>query len=108
MIFMAREINFDEYNNEVLTSDKLVLIDFFATWCGPCKMLAPVFEQAGEEMKNDATFLKVDIDQSLEIAQQFRISTVPTMMIFKDGKAVESLVGFMPKEAIVQKVKSHL
>ena len=54
-------------------------------------------------MKNDATFLKVDIDQSLELAQQFRISTVPTMMIFKDGKPVETLVGFMPKERIVQK-----
>ena len=105
---MAREINFDDYNNEVVKSDKLVLIDFFATWCGPCKMLAPVFEQVGEEMKNEATFLKVDIDQSLEIAQKFRITTVPTMMIFKDGKPVETLVGFMPKESIVQKVKSHL
>ena len=91
-----------------ITSKGIVVVDFFANWCGPCKMLAPVFEQAGEEMKNDATFLKVDIDQSLELAQQFRISTVPTMMIFKDGKPVETLVGFMPKERIVQKVKSHL
>lgn len=91
-----------------VTSEGIVVVDFFANWCGPCKMLAPVFEQAGEEMKNYATFLKVDIDQSLELAQQFRISTVPTMMIFKDGKPVETLVGFMPKERIVQKVKSHL
>ena len=97
-----------EFENDILTSNLPAMVDFFATWCGPCKMLAPVFEQAGEEMKNDATFLKVDIDQSLELAQQFRISTVPTMMIFKDGKPVETLVGFMPKERIVQKVKSHL
>jgi len=105
---MAKIINTSQFRQSVEQNSGVVVVDFFATWCGPCKMLAPVFEQAGEEMKNDATFLKVDIDQSLEIAQQFRISTVPTMMIFKDGKPVESLVGFMPKEAIVQKVKSHL
>ena len=105
---MAKIINTSQFRESVEQNSGVVVVDFFATWCGPCKMLAPVFEQAGEEMKNDATFLKVDIDQSLEIAQQFRISTVPTMMIFKDGKPVETLVGFMPKESIVQKVKSHL
>jgi len=105
---MAKIINTSQFRQSVEQNSGVVVVDFFATWCGPCKMLAPVFEQAGEEMKNDATFVKVDIDQSLELAQQFRISTVPTMMIFKDGKPVESLVGFMPKEAIVQKVKSHL
>ena len=105
---MAQIINTSQFRGSVEENQGVVVVDFFATWCGPCKMLAPVFEQAGEEMKNDATFLKVDIDQSLELAQQFRISTVPTMMIFKDGKPVETLVGFMPKERIVQKVKSHL
>ena len=105
---MAKIINTSQFRGSVEEKQGVVVVDFFATWCGPCKMLAPVFEQAGEEMKNDATFLKVDIDQSLELAQQFRISTVPTMMIFKDGKPVETLVGFMPKERIVQKVKSHL
>ncbi|MBQ6632192.1 MAG: thioredoxin [Romboutsia sp.] len=105
---MSKIINTAQFRGSVEEKQGVVVVDFFATWCGPCKMLAPVFEQAGEEMKNDATFLKVDIDQSLEIAQKFRISTVPTMIIFKDGKPVESLVGFMPKESIVQKVKSHL
>ena len=105
---MAKIINRSLFRGSVEENQGVVVVDFFATWCGPCKMLAPVFEQAGEEMKNDATFLKVDIDQSLELAQQFRISTVPTMMIFKDGKPVETLVGFKPKERIVQKVKSHL
>ena len=98
---MAKIINTSQFRGSVEENQGVVVVDFFATWCGPCKMLAPVFE-------NDATFLKVDIDQSLELAQQFRISTVPTMMIFKDGKPVETLVGFMPKERIVQKVKSHL
>ena len=105
---MELKFNLENFEKEVLNANEKVLVDFYADWCGPCKMLAPVFEQAGEEMKNDATFLKVDIDQSLELAQQFRISTVPTMMIFKNGKPVETLVGFMPKERIVQKVKSHL
>ena len=105
---MSKIINTAQFRGSVEEKQGVVVVDFFATWCGPCKMLAPVFEQAGEEMKNDATFVKVDIDQSLELAQQFRISTVPTMMIFKNGKPVETLVGFMPKEAIVQKVKSHL
>ena len=105
---MAKIIKTSQFRGSVEENQGVVVVDFFATWCGPCKMLAPVFEQAGEEMKNDATFLKVDIDQSLELAQQFRISTVPTMMIFKNGKPVETLVGFMPKERIVQKVKSHL
>ena len=105
---MAKIINTAQFRGSVEETQGVVVVDFFATWCGPCKMLAPVFEQVGEEMKNEATFLKVDIDQSLEIAQKFRITTVPTMMIFKDGKPVETLVGFMPKDSIVQKVKSHL
>ena len=105
---MAKIINTSQFRGSVEENQGVVVVDFFATWCGPCKMLAPVFEQAGEEMKNDATFLKVDIDQSLEIAQQFRISTVPTMMIFKKWKTSRNFSWIMPKERIVQKVKSHL
>ena len=105
---MAKIISTSEFRSQVEGKEGVVVVDFFATWCGPCKMLAPVFEQAGEEMQNDATFLKVDIDESLELAQQFKISTVPTVMVFKNGKPVDSLVGFIPKEALVQKVKSHL
>ncbi len=105
---MAKIINTSQFKTSVEENKGVVVVDFFATWCGPCKMLAPVFEQAGEEMKNEATFLKVDIDESLELAQQFQVTTVPTVMVFKDGKQVDKFVGFMPKEAIVQKVKSHL
>lgn len=105
---MAKVINTTQFRGDVESNKGIVVVDFFATWCGPCKMLAPVFESLGEEMKDEARFVKVDIDQSLEIAQQFNVSTVPTMMIFKDGKSVESLVGFMPKEKIKAKVKSHL
>lgn len=105
---MAKVIKTAQFRAEVEESKDIVVVDFFATWCGPCKMLAPVFESLGEEMKNEAKFLKIDIDESLEIAQKFNISTVPTMVIFKNGKPVESLVGFMPKEKIESKIKSHL
>ncbi len=101
---MARVINTSEFDKAI--ENGVVVVDFFATWCGPCKMLAPVFDEASQEV--DATFVKVDIDQSLEIAQRFNITTVPTMMIFKNGQKVASMVGFMPKEKLVEKVKSHL
>ncbi|MEF9991575.1 MAG: thioredoxin [Romboutsia sp.] len=105
---MAKVINTSQFRSDVENGKGVVVVDFYATWCGPCKMLAPVFESLAQEMNGEVRFVKVDIDQSLEIAQKFNISTVPTMMIFKDGRPVESLVGFMPKEKIKGKVKSHL
>lgn len=104
---MVKHINKDEFEKEVINEEGVVVVDFFATWCGPCKMLAPVFESVSEEV-SDAKFVKVDIDESLELAQKFGISTVPTMMIFKDGKVVDKLVGFMPKESLKSKVEAHL
>ena len=101
-------INNNEFINEVENKDGLVVVDFFATWCGPCKMLSPIYEALGNEMVEKANFLKVDIDQSIELAQKFEVSTVPTMIIFKDGKPVETLIGFMPKNKIEMQVKSYL
>ena len=98
----------DNTNFEQEINNGVVVVDFFATWCGPCKMLAPIFEQLSVEMKDDARFVKVDIDKSLEIARKYMISSVPTMMIFKDGKPVDTMVGFMPKEAIKNKVEAHI
>lgn len=105
---MAKIINTSQFRNDVENGKGIVVVDFYATWCGPCKMLAPVFESLGEEMSQNARFVKIDIDQSLEIAQKFNISTVPTVMIFKNGKPVDSLVGFVPKEKIKAKVQKHL
>ena len=104
---MAKIINTGNFRGAVEDNKGVVVVDFFATWCGPCKMLAPVFESVSEEI-NNAKFVKVDIDESLELAQKFGISTVPTMMIFKDGKVVDKLVGFMPKESLKAKVEAHL
>ncbi len=101
---MIKIINHNEFINEVENKDGLVVVDFFATWCGPCKMLSPIYEALGDEMAEKAKFLKVDIDQSIELAQKFEVSTVPTMMIFKDGKPVDRLIGFMPKDNLKNKL----
>lgn len=105
---MAKILNNSQFYNKLRTSDKLVVIDFFATWCGPCKMLTPIFESLSKEMSDKVDFAKIDIDRSLEIAQEYKIVSVPTMIIFKNGKEVKRIVGFTPKEQIKSKIKAHL
>ncbi|MCR8744805.1 thioredoxin [Romboutsia lituseburensis] len=105
---MVRVMNDEEFNSKIENGSGIAVVDFFATWCGPCKMLAPVFEEAANEVESKANFVKIDIDQSMELARKYSVSTVPTIMIFKDGKPVETLVGFMPKEKLMEKVNIHL
>lgn len=105
---MAKVIDSNEFIEKVENTKGVVVVDFFATWCGPCKMLAPVFEGVSNEMGDKAKFFKLDIDESGNIAEKYRIAAVPTMIIFKDGIPVENLAGFMPKENIATKVKAHL
>ncbi|MDO5518210.1 MAG: thioredoxin [Clostridium sp.] len=99
-------VNSEEFREEIKSG--VTLVDFFATWCGPCKMLAPVLEQLGEEMNGKANIIKVDIDQSPDLADEFQITSVPTMMVFKDNVKVDMLVGFLPKERIAEVIESHL
>ena len=102
---MAQILNNDNFNSSI--ENGVCVVDFFATWCGPCKMLAPVFEELSEEL-TDVNFVKVDIDQSMDLAQKFRIVSVPTMKIFKNGEEVDTLMGFMPKDVLKSKVEAHL
>lgn len=102
---MAKIINSQEFDNTI--KNGVVVVDFFATWCGPCKMLTPVIDELSAELEN-VNFVKVDIDQSMDLAQKFRIVSVPTLKIFKDGEDVDTLVGFMPKEVLKSKVQAHL
>ncbi|CEH35886.1 thioredoxin [Romboutsia lituseburensis] len=104
---MIRVLNNENFKSEIENSDKVVIVDFFATWCGPCKMLTPVFEELSNSM-TDVDFVKVDIDQSLRIAQEYNITSVPTMMIFKNGKPVDTIMGFVPKQNIENKLRMHL
>ena len=105
---MAQIIKTNEFSNKVENKDGIVVVDFFATWCGPCKMLSPVFEALGNDMESSADFIKVDIDQSMELAERFQVSTVPTVIVFKDGKEMDRLVGFIPKENLKNKIASYL
>ena len=104
---MARELNSNEFQNEVLNSNEAVLVDFSATWCGPCKMLAPVVEELSTEMEGKAKVFKVDVDKSGDIAQKYNIMGVPTVVIFKNGTAVDKMVGFQPKEVLKAKLEQY-
>ena len=103
---MVKIVNSSEFKE--IVKEGLTIVDFFATWCGPCKMLAPIFESLSKEMSDKVDFAKIDIDRSLEIAQEYKVVSVPTMIIFKNGKEVQRMVGFTPKEQIKSKIKAHL
>ena len=90
--------------NELINEEKLTLVDFYADWCGPCKALGPVIEEIAEEMKG-INVGKVNVDNERDLAVQFGVRSIPTMIIFKDGKEVNRLVGFLPKEQILEKIK---
>lgn len=97
---MTTQITTQEFQEKVLNSSVPVLVDFFATWCGPCKMMAPVLDEVSQEVGNKAAVYKVDVDQEMALAQQFNIMSVPTMIVFKGGKPVQQFVGMQPKQTI--------
>lgn len=95
-------IHFNEDTfKEALQSDKVVLVDFFATWCGPCKMLAPIIEEVRKEVGEEFIIGKVDVDECFDIARTYGIMSVPTLIIFEKGEEQERIVGLKPKSAIV-------
>ncbi|MGL4773702.1 MAG: thioredoxin [Clostridium sp.] len=96
-----------DFESDVRNSKGVVLVDFYADWCGPCKMIAPILEQLSSEI-TDASIYKVNVDESGELASEFNVMSIPTMIIFKDGAPVETVVGFQPKEAIAAKIKAHI
>ena len=94
--------------NELLQDSKLVVVDFWATWCGPCRMLSPILDEVEEEMKDKISVVKVNVDDADEIAAQFRIMSIPTLLFFKNGQVVDKTVGAMPKPALVEKINVNL
>ena len=102
------ELNITSLNfeNEVLNADKPVLLDFYADWCGPCKMLAPVLHEIAEESTGALKVGKVNVDEQMELAMRFQVSSIPMLVVFKDGKAVAKSVGYRPKSEITAMVES--
>jgi thioredoxin 1 len=96
------------FKDEVLSAQQPVLVDFWATWCGPCRMVAPIVEEIAGEQEGKLKVAKVDVDQNPQIAQQFGVMSIPTLIVFKNGQAVERLVGYMPKAKLMQAIQPHL
>lgn len=99
---MATQITAADFQSKVLDESVPVLVDFFATWCGPCKMMGPILDEVSEELGDKARIYKVDVDRETELAQRFNIMSVPTFYVFKDGKPVDTFMGAVPKQAIIK------
>ena len=104
MAFKFTDENFDQ---EALKEEKLVVVDFYADWCGPCKMMAPVVEELAEELQEEVKIGKLNVDDSPEIAQSFRVMNIPTILLLKNGEAVDKIVGAVPKASLLEKINQH-
>ena len=102
------ELNETNFELEVLKAATPVLVDFWAVWCGPCKMIAPIIEELAAEYEGKLKIGKVDVDNHQQIAMQYGIRSIPTLLVFKGGKIVEQIVGASPKKSLVDKLTKHL
>ncbi|WKS96050.1 thioredoxin [Riemerella columbina] len=105
---MALEITDNNFKEVVLASEKPVLVDFWAVWCGPCRMLAPIVDELSNDFEGKAVVGKVDVDNNQQVAMEYGIRNIPTVLIFKNGEVVDKLVGVSPKEVIAEKLSAHL
>lgn len=99
---MAQVITSQEFESKVLQAKGPVMVDFFATWCGPCRMLGPVLDEVSQETAGRAEVYKVDVDQSPDLAARYGVTGVPAIMVFQDGQVAKSTVGFQPKQNLLQ------
>jgi len=104
MAFQFTDANFKK---EALEADKLVLVDFYADWCGPCKMMAPIIDELAKEYEGIIKIGKLNVDDNPDTAKQYRVMSIPTIIIFKNGEAVDTLVGVVAKNALKEKLDTH-
>ncbi len=104
----VKAITQSEWQTEVIESSVPVLVDFWAVWCGPCRLIAPIVEELAQQYAGKLKVFKVDVDQEQSLAIQYGIMSIPTLLLIKDGRVVEQIVGALPKGAIEQKIARHL
>ena len=104
----AIEIDDTLFEKEVLNADKPVVVDFWAPWCGPCRKLSPILDDIALELSDKVKFVKLNTDDNIKTAKDYAISGLPSLLVFKDGKAVERMVGLMPKSAIISNIEKHV
>ena len=103
-----KNCNENDFENEVLKSNLPVIVDFWAEWCGPCKMLTPILEELSNEMKNEINVVKVNLDENQDLAMKYSIRSIPTLLLFKEGNLIDTKVGLLPKSEIVTWFKSKI
>ena len=104
---MVQEINTDNFNQEVLGNSGVTVVDFYANWCGPCRKMGPILEEVETELTG-VKFAKINTDENLNMAKQYQVSGLPTLMVFKNGEPVERIVGLMPKSSIITNIEKHI
>jgi thioredoxin 1 len=105
---MAQALTDSNFSEVVEQAQQPVVVDFWATWCGPCRMLSPILDELEEEMADQITVVKVNVDDADAIAAQYRIMSIPTLLFFKNGQIVDKTVGAMPKATLADKIKANL